>query len=110
MTKIKHPFRDTELTRHHIVNKIRGGKSKPSNLLNLWRDRHTAFHHLFHNYSIPEIINHWQMYKDCTEKWEWKLLFHNLTFEECKKLLQRVNRIKRKLPRKEKNFQQGLPL
>ena len=108
MKKIQHPFRDTFLTRHHIINKKNSGKTKPDNILMLWRDKHTAFHDLFKNSSLREIIQNWNRYQLSTTRWQWKLVFHNLTFEEAKKLLQRVWKIKRH--QHKRRFNQALPL
>lgn len=94
-----HPFRDTELSRHHLINKIHNGKTRPNNILMLWRDKHSCLHEIFGNKSLRDIILDWNMYKKYTQKWQWKLLFKDNDFEYCKKILQRVNRIKRKQPK-----------
>jgi hypothetical protein len=94
---IMHPFRDTFLSKHHIINRFRGGTSKPSNILKLWRDKHYCWHTIFHNYSIREIVINWERFRFYRERPQWKMIFHNLNPDEAKKLLQRVARIKRKL-------------
>lgn len=43
-------------TRHHLKNKCRYGLSTPENLMNLWDDKHAAWHTLFRNMDLDEII------------------------------------------------------
>lgn len=43
-------------TKHHIRNKCRGGQSIQSNLLILDEDRHRAWHTLFRNLDLDEVI------------------------------------------------------
>jgi len=43
-------------TRHHIKNKCRGGTNSPENILMLWNDKHAAWHALFRNMDLDEII------------------------------------------------------
>jgi hypothetical protein len=52
--KNKHNSRST---RHHLVNRCNGGKTRPDNILNLWRPRHEAWHTLFNNMDLDQIIN-----------------------------------------------------
>ncbi len=42
--------------RHHLVNKVNGGTNAPSNLLLIDIDRHHAWHELFRNLSLEEVI------------------------------------------------------
>lgn len=44
------------LTRHHITAKTNGGNNHRSNIIMLWRDRHSYWHALFGNRSLEEII------------------------------------------------------
>jgi len=44
------------MTKHHLVNKCRGGHATPDNLLQLWNDKHEIWHVLFKNDSPEEII------------------------------------------------------
>ena len=45
-----------KMSRHHLKNKCRFGMPTPENLLNLWRDKHDAWHLLFKNASPEEIV------------------------------------------------------
>ena len=42
---------------HHLTPKSRGGSSTTSNLLNMDNRRHQAWHLIFGNKTLPEIIN-----------------------------------------------------
>ncbi len=46
------------LSKHHLIPKSRGGRSTAQNLLKLWRKRHDAWHYLFDNLTLWEIIDH----------------------------------------------------
>ena len=97
-TRTLHPHRDTFLTKHHLLPKSRKLKhfSRPHNLLNIWWDRHMVWHQIFLNYTIHEIIQNWYKFKSHFNTKKWKILFHNLDFEDSKKLLIRLVRIKRR--------------
>jgi hypothetical protein len=43
-------------TRHHLRNKSRGGQSIQSNILILDEDRHRAWHILFKNLDLDQVI------------------------------------------------------
>ena len=94
---IYHPKTSEMLTRHHIVNRIRGGKTRPDNILMLWEHKHHCWHQVFGNHSIREVINYWERFRFYRERPHWKVIFHDLKPDQAKKLLQRVMRIKRKL-------------
>ena len=96
---IKHPNRDTFLSKHHIVNKIKGGKTKPRNIIMLWRDKHTVFHIIFQSYSLKEILNKWNSFDKYFETHLWKLVFNNNDPDYCKDVIKRIIRIKRKQPK-----------
>lgn len=96
---IQHPFRDTFLSKHHIINKIRGGKTRPNNILMLWRDKHSAFHFLFSDLSLSQILQRWNFYEKYVNTYQWKLVFNSKDFNYCKDVLKRVNRIKKKQPK-----------
>lgn len=44
------------MSRHHLRPVSRKGSDSDSNLLRLWRDRHDAWHKLFGNRTLDEII------------------------------------------------------
>jgi len=44
------------LSRHHLCPKSRGGKDNQENIFILWNQKHEAWHILFGNRTIPEII------------------------------------------------------
>lgn len=94
---VRHPFRDTFLTTHHLKPKIRllPHTYSPQNKLKLWRDRHNLWHKWFKVLTLREIINQWDSFRMYYNTPEWKLLFHDLSFREANKLLKRVARIKR---------------
>lgn len=93
---IQHPFRNTFLTKHHILAKIRGGVGSKRNLIKLWRDKHNAYHIIFHNDTFREALAKLNIYyKKHKYSKEWKLLFKDLTIDEIRKLLQRVIKIKK---------------
>jgi len=45
------------LTKHHLVNRCMGGGNELSNLLALDEKRHQAWHLLFHNLNLDEVIS-----------------------------------------------------
>lgn len=96
MCKIEHPFRETILTRHHLIPKIRAEKNthKKRNILMLWRDRHNAWHSIFKVYTFKEILENWYKFKHSYKNKNWESLFHDLSFDEAKKLLVRMKRRK----------------
>ena len=72
--------------RHHMTNRVRGGKSVQSNLLTLKRERHDALHQVFKNMSWAEIGD--ALYS----------IFHTCDPERCFKIVERVSRIKGYVP------------
>jgi ubiquinone biosynthesis protein Coq4 len=97
--KVLHPFRNTFLTKHHLYPKSRKLKQSydPKFMLKLWRDKHDCFHFIFLNATIDEIISEWYKYKRLYKSNAWKFLFNNLDFDESRKLLARMLRIKQKM-------------
>lgn len=97
-TRTLHPRRDTFLTKHHLLPKCRKLRhsSRSRNILNIWWDRHVVWHNIFLNYTIHEIIQNWQNFRIHFKTEKWKTLFHNLSFDDSRKLLIRLVRIKRK--------------
>lgn len=99
---ISHPHRNTFLTTHHILPKVRCSSPKkmnlPSNKLRLWRDRHSAFHYMFFNFTLNEIVYdmnyYWYKHKDTKH---WKLLFRDLPLLQIVRLLERTIKIKSSL-------------
>jgi len=47
--------RSGKIIKHHIVNRCRGGKSTPDNLLRFDSERERAWHFLFENKSFEEV-------------------------------------------------------
>lgn len=47
--------RSGKIIKHHIVNRCRGGKSTPDNLLRFDSERERAWHFLFGNKSFEEV-------------------------------------------------------
>ena len=47
--------RARKLTRHHIINTVRGGDNSPENIIFIKNERHQAWHLLFNNMSFLEI-------------------------------------------------------
>lgn len=97
--RVLHPFRNTFLSKHHLFPKCRNLKQtyNPKFILKLWRDKHDCFHYIFLNYTIDEILSNWYKYKKYSQSDDWKMLFNNLDFEESRRLLKRMYRIKRKI-------------
>lgn len=55
--KSKRKRRRFFLTKHHLTNKVNGGKDNDENILVLkWEQHHCAWHKLFGNLSLEEII------------------------------------------------------
>jgi hypothetical protein len=57
LRKRKKSKKFTRITKHHIKNKCMGGGNELSNLLALNKQRHEAWHLLFHNLNLDEIIS-----------------------------------------------------
>jgi len=55
MKKAKVWKRSGKIIKHHIVNKVRKGKTETSNLLKFDRERERAWHFLFGNKSFEEV-------------------------------------------------------
>lgn len=97
---IKHPHRETTLSRHHILNKIRGGTMCPKNILRLWRDKHNCWHYIFKDRTIDEIMYTMSTYYDhYSQTDEWRVLFKDLPLLQIVRLLERTMKIKRSLKR-----------
>lgn len=47
--------RSRKLIKHHITNRVNGGKSEQSNLLKFDSERERAWHFLFKNMSFEEV-------------------------------------------------------
>lgn len=98
---IRHPFRKTHLTKHHLHAKQRGGDLSPCNTLRLWRDKHDAWHFVFGNLNLSEIIHnlyarHSILIKTSHTK-QWKFLFKDKPIKKVIALLKRVRKFKRSL-------------
>lgn len=53
--KIREWRRSNSFNHHHIKNKVNGGEKIESNMLRMDRERHNAWHFLFHNLSFREV-------------------------------------------------------
>lgn len=93
------------MSSHHLIprERIRSYYGEtltlPNNLLRLWRLKHDAWHILFGNKTLNEILKHLKKrssdiygYKTLT----WKILFREKTKKEVFRLLLRVRRVIRK--------------
>lgn len=52
---MKNWTRSGRIIKHHITNRVNGGKSTPSNILKLDSERERAWHFLFGNKSFEEV-------------------------------------------------------
>jgi hypothetical protein len=105
MRRKRHPFLG-HMSIHHLVPRVRislyYGTSfhMPKNRLRLWRVKHDAWHALFHNKSLNEIIRYLSSSRTQTISVyrgpAWSILFRNKTPAQAKRLLKRLRRIKRK--------------
>ena len=77
----------------------KGGIKSPDNILRLWENKHRNFHLIFGQSGLDYILQHWNCYRFYTQRPQWKVVFKNLEFYECKQLLQRVRSIKKSLRR-----------
>lgn len=95
---IWHRSRDTYMSKHHLVPKCLGGSKKSHNLLRLWRDKHDAWHRIFENQTISEIIPVLIHGRKNIGKWvgtsHWKLLFGDKNLIEVYLLLTKLQQIK----------------
>ena len=57
-------------TRHHLRNKCKGGTNTPENLMILWDDKHSAWHTLFKNMNLDEIIRCLQKVRELQKRKE----------------------------------------
>jgi len=94
---IPHPYKDTFLSKHHLLAVKRGGTKTPSNIVLLWYDKHCAWHRLFGLMRLCEIINvikspKWFLFDSKRDSWE--LLFGYKTKWEVVDLLRRLQRAK----------------
>jgi hypothetical protein len=107
----KHPSRPTVSSRHHLLAKSRGGTLSPINTLDIWRDKHDAWHRIFHNYNLDEIIAMLNCRRNpFTKRFgddSWDTLFYRKSPDAVLAILVRLRRIKRSL-RKRKNKQLSL--
>ena len=70
--------------KHHLVNRVRGGKSTPDNLLVIKVERHCALHKIFHNMSWSEIGD--ALYS----------VFNQRDPQKCYEVVERIARLKRR--------------
>ncbi len=82
---------------HHLTPSSRGGESITSNLLDIELYRHVAWHYLFQNMTLDEIINYLNsigtidiLYKKPYGKNAVNLLFHDMTLSEIVFCLKRI--------------------
>lgn len=68
--------------KHHMTNACKGGKSVPSNLLLMKKDRHATLHKVFRNMSWEEIGD--ALYS----------IFGQRNPQKCYEIVQRVSRMK----------------
>ena len=97
---------------HHLTARSRGGQSVPSNLLSIDLYRHDAWHLLFNNFTLREIIKillrlekikkTFPMSISVYHHAAWNLLFKNLSLRESIELLLRLEKIKKSVKLKER--------
>jgi hypothetical protein len=87
------------LNRHHWINKSRGGATNRKNISWLKIKKHRAWHFLFKNKSLREVIK--LLKKISNERGlksyktkDWEIVFKDLSIEEAIKLLERTMSIK----------------
>jgi hypothetical protein len=101
---MKHPFRETFMTRHHSVPISRMPHKEKLFLLRIWRDKHNAFHVLYRNLTFGEIIVltkvNMKWGGTVLEKWysarAWKALWGNKSKKQVYDILQRTRKMKRR--------------
>lgn len=93
-----HLKRNTFMTQHHCFPKIRqhSNTHNPKYKIKLWRDRHNALHCMFNTKTIVEIIKEWDSFSNHYNTDNWKILFHNLNFEEGQMLFIRLYELLKK--------------
>jgi hypothetical protein len=88
------------LNRHHWINRSRGGKTSKRNISWLKIAKHRAWHFLFNNLSLREVIRllktlpNERGLRKYNEK-DWLIVFKNMTLKEAIELLERTYRIKK---------------
>ncbi len=90
--------RSGRFIKHHIINRCKGGCSKPYNLLLLDSEREKAWHKAFFNMSFTEVAQQLQLNMimfTSDEKKAVKFLFKDKTYNEIAELLLRVVRAKK---------------
>lgn len=86
--------------RHHIIPRSRGGRIEWSNIIHLWRDKHTAWHRLFVVETLPETILRLRQIERAgagaflQQSFDWKLVFKHRTIAQAAAVLERVLRRK----------------
>lgn len=100
----KHPTRKTYLSKHHLLPKQRGGHLSPCNTLRLWRDKHDAWHYVFGQLNLDEIIHalfaRYRTVIKTSKTKQWKFLFKGKSIKKVIALLKRIRKIKRSLKKK----------
>lgn len=85
------------MVNHHILNRVNRGGNQKSNLLRFERNREKAWHYLFKNRSIKEVIavlNISKILLSRDDRRVWKFLFGHKSVQEVIELLKRVDRAK----------------
>lgn len=88
------------LNRHHWTNKSCGGATNRKNISWLKIKKHRAWHFLFNNLSLREVIRllktlpNERGLRKYNEK-DWLIVFKNMTLKEAIELLERTYRIKK---------------
>jgi hypothetical protein len=98
--KIRHP-QYGQLTNHHLIPRCRiksyygTSFTLPRNYIKLWRFRHDAWHVLFENKTLNEVIRYLKKKKSRTYGYRgdaWSVLFRKKTWAEALALLKRARR------------------
>lgn len=98
----KHPLLPgVILTRHHLHPKVRGGPMVAKNILRLWDYKHRAWHCVFFNLNLSEILFRIdKFYMTRTKTNHWRVLFKEKQLWEVKQILLRVKRIKKQIKKR----------
>lgn len=88
------------LTKHHLFVMAKdGGFKSPDNIIKIWEYKHRMWHKIFGQSGLDTILKYWNYYRFYTQSHQWKVVFKDLEFYQCKELLQRVRSIKKSLRR-----------
>lgn len=97
--KIRHPFRDDFLSKHHcyplgrMKHKEAPKTDFPHLTIYIWRNKHDAWHRLFRSMTFDEVIFRLAWDVDIYSKKDYHLIFNGGRLDTIK-LLKRIKKIK----------------